>query len=248
VKKILQIKYNYLTLSCLIENLMNKFPFKIVDLTHTMHSDIPTWNGSCGFVHEIKLDYADREGDVGFRVQKIKMHAGVGTHIDAPSHCVSGGWTVDQIPLDDLVAPCVVIDVSDKMTPTYTLSSLDILAFEKRYESIKEDSFVIVYTGWEQYWNEPTKYRNELVFPSVSEEAANLLLERNIKGIGIDTISPDRPQDGFPVHRIILGSGKYIVENIANAYKLPPIGSFVIVAPIKGGGCTESPIRLIGLI
>lgn len=65
------------------------FPFTLVDLTHTLAPDIPSWSGTCGFRHEVKLDYADCKEDtpfsVKFRVQQIKMHAGIGTHMDAPA-------------------------------------------------------------------------------------------------------------------------------------------------------------------
>ena len=54
--------------------------FKVVDLTHPLCSSVPTWNGSCGFCLETKKDY-----DQVFRVEEMKMHAGVGTHMDAPS-------------------------------------------------------------------------------------------------------------------------------------------------------------------
>ena len=66
--------------------------------------------------------------------------------------------------------------------------------------------------------------------------------------ICIDTLSPDLPSSGFPVHKHVLGAGKYIVENIANASKLPPVGSITLAMPIKVAGLTEAPIRLIGLL
>ncbi|MCI5057750.1 MAG: cyclase family protein, partial [Flavobacteriales bacterium] len=107
--------------------------------------------------------------------------------------------------------------------------------------------FVIIYTGWEQYWGTPEKYRNNYVFPSISKEAASLLLDRQIVGLGIDTLSPDRPEDGFPVHHLILGADKYIIENIANASKLPSVGAHTFALSIKIQGGTEAPLRLVGM-
>ncbi len=106
----------------------------------------------------------------------------------------------------------------------------------------------MIRTGWESFWHDSEKYRNHHVFPSISGEAAAFLLERHIVGLGIDTPSPDRPEDGFPVHNTILGAGKYIIENIANSSNMPPNGSFIAALPIKMKGGTEAPIRLIGLI
>jgi kynurenine formamidase len=224
-----------------------KFPFKVIDLTHNLNANIPSWNGSCGFEHQIKLDYTDCTTEVKFCVQQIKMHAGIGTHIDAPAHCIPGGKTIESLELENLIAPCVIIDVSDKMTEKYSLSAEDVLNFEKQHGMIQANSFVIARTGWEKFWHTPNKYCNNHVFPSISEKAALLLLERNIVGVGIDTLSPDRPEDGFPVHAAILGAGKYIVENVANSANLSPIGSYSLCLPIKTVGSTEAPIRLIAL-
>jgi kynurenine formamidase len=227
------------------------FPYKITDLTHALDEGIPAWDLSCGFHKSTICDYADCATDVKFRVHKIVTPAGIGTHIDAPAHCISGGLTIDQLALQDLAAPCVVIDVSARAHERYSLSTQDIENFEALHGKILPKSFVIVRTGWEQFWNQPEKYHNQHVFPSVSREAAEFLLERDIAGLGIDTLSPDRPgdgpQDGYPVHGILLGAGKYIVENIAHAGELPPTGSFTLALPIKILGGTEAPLRLVGL-
>jgi len=154
------------------------FPYKVVDLTHTLSADIASWNGSCGFQQDIKLDYQDCITEVKFRVQKISLHAGIGTHVDAPSHCVPGGASIADLSLEKLIAPCVMIDVSDKAHQTYSLSLDDVNAFEAMHGLIDRGSFVIVRTGWDKYWSMPEKYRNALVFPSISGEAAQLLLDR----------------------------------------------------------------------
>ena len=67
-------------------------------------------------------------------------------------------------------------------------------------------------------------------------------------GIGIDTLSPDRPESGYPVHQIILGNGRYIIENIANARLLPTTGSYIFAMPLKLAKGSESPIRLLGML
>ncbi len=76
----------------------------------------------------------------------------------------------------------------------------------------------------------------------------SLLIERNVAGIGIDTLSPDGTNEGFPVHERILGAKKYIIENAANLGRMPPQGAFAIAFPLKMENATESAIRLAGLI
>ncbi|CEG58524.1 cyclase family protein [Legionella fallonii] len=227
---------------------MKQFPFKFIELTHSINQDSPCWETGCGFTTETMLNYSDCTTAVKFKVQSLKMDAGIGTHIDSPAHCVSGGKTTDELPLEELLAPCVVIDVSSMAHETYCLTVEDISDFENNYGRIKEGSFVIIYTGWDKYWLNPDKYRNNLSFPSVSEKAAQLLLQRGIIGLGIDTLSPDTPESDYPVHQIILGSGKYLIENVANAQAMPPIGGFTLALPIRLQGMTEAPIRLIGLV
>lgn len=219
-----------------------------VDLTHPLSSSIPHWSGGCGFKHKITLDYDDCNIATKFRVQSIEMSAGVGTHMDAPAHCFSGATDIANIPLEQLIRPCVVIDVSAKRNENYCMTIDDIRHFESIHGTITKNAFVIIYTGWSQFWHTPEKYRNNLVFPTISVQAAELLLDRDVAGLGIDTLSPDAEIDEFPVHRLVLGAGKYIIENVANAALVPSVGAYTIALPLKIEEGTESPIRLIAAI
>lgn len=216
----------------------------LIDLTHPFSPSMASWTGRTGFNQEIKLDYEAS----GFRVQQIKMHAGIGTHMDAPAHCIPGGLTIAEIPLEKFLAPCVMIDVSAKSHERYTMPPEEIEHFEGVYGQIQPHSFVMIYTGWSQYWHDPDLYRNNHLFPSISKQAAELLVARNIVGLGIDTLSPDRPEDGFPVHETILGAGKYIIENVAHADELLLKQSYILALPLKTEDGTEAPVRLIGII
>lgn len=225
------------------------FPFKIIDLTHTLSTKSPSWDIGCGFNHKTILDYDECSTAVPFKVQEMSMPAGIGTHIDAPSHCIRNGLYVAELDLlnHHLITHCVVIDVSYHSHERYTVTGKDILNFEKVHGKIIEHTFVIFYTGWEKYWHDAKQYRNNLIFPCVSEEAAQLILERNGAGIGIDTLSPDRPENDYIVHQLMLENNKYIVENIFNATKLPASGAYSMVLPMKIADLTEAPVRLIGL-
>ncbi len=225
-----------------------KFPYTLIDLTHTLDESAPGWNPRCTFNMNIAIDYEQCDTDVKFRAHKIIMTAGMGTHMDAPAHCIPGGCSVDQLSLIDLLVPCVMIDVSKRADEHYRFSVGDIEAFEKMHGIIPAGSLVVVNTGWQQHWGNAERYRNNYQFPSITIEAAQVLLERNVVGLGVDTFSADRPVDDFRVHGAFLGAGKYLVENIKDAHLLPPIGSFVGVFPLKIKGGTESPIRLVGFV
>jgi kynurenine formamidase len=216
-----------------------------IDLTHALSPDIPSWDGDCCFHLHAAVDYKDCKAPNIFRVQEIRAKAGAGTHIDAPAHCFPGATTIDGLQLPDLLTDCVVISIDDVADERYLVMPDIIAAFEKEHGNIPPNAFVIFYTGWDKYWHTPEKYRNDLRFPSVHEDTAKVLLQRNISGIGIDTLSPDARGEDFPVHRLILGAGKYIVENVANAKNVPPTGAKVMVLPMKIKDGTEAPVRLV---
>lgn len=226
---------------------LHQSELKIVELTHLLTPDVPTWNGSCGFCLEIKKDY-----DRIFRVQQMKLHAGLGTHMDAPSHRFEGACCIADIPLEKLIVPAYVIDVSAKGSADYEVSLQDVEAFENKHGKIAPGSLVILHTGWDKFWHDPDAYRGvdakgRMHFPACSAGAAELLLRRDIAGLAIDTLSPDCQDTEFPVHKIMLGSGKYIIENIANAALLPPASAHVIALPLRADGATEAPARVVGI-
>ncbi len=226
--------------------------FEAIDLTHALDNEAPTWTGSCGFSHEVKMDY-----DQGVRVLSYKCHAGVGTHMDAPAHFIRNGATVSDIPLDQLIVPACVLDLSDKMDPDLFVMPEDIFAYEKRWGEIEPNALVLAYTGWEKYWKQPDRYRNtdssgKMHFPGFHFKTAEMLISRGIAGIGIDTLSPDgsnnKPENKFPVHEVILGAGKYIIENAAHLSKMPAKGAFALALPMKITVGAEAAIRLVGLV
>lgn len=216
--------------------------FNIVDLTHYLSPDIPTWDGSRAF--QLKGD------DV------ITTYTSSGTHIDAPSmQAFFGGQpkgSIAELPPKTLMVPACVIDVSSKAHPNYQISSQDIVKYETAFGTIAENSLVIGYTGWSRHWEDAKAYRNVDAkgiprFPTFTLEAIQLLLTRNIVGIGTDAFSPDPFDSDFPVHQLLFKAEKYIIENIANCSLLPPVEAYVIALPIKIDA-QEAPARVLGLI
>lgn len=188
-----------------------------------------------------------------FRVQQVKMHAGVGTHMDAPCHLIPGGLSIADLPLEQFIAPACVIDVSTKANADYEISMEDVKAYEKTYGPILKGSLIIGYTGWSRFWSDSDSYRNvdkegRMHFPTFSAKAVEYLLKREIAGVAIDTLSPDCSDITYPVHQLMLGAGKYIIENIANCEKMPPSGSYVIALPLRVEEGSEAPVRIIALI
>ena len=231
---------------------MNPTPKKTIkhqtiSLSHPLHPAVPTWHGNpADYTLTITVDYKDCATRTKFRAQKISMATGLGTHIDAPAHCIPGGKTIDQIDQHRLIAPLIVIDVSPKATKSYRIAQEDILEFEAKHGFLPQHSLICFYTGWSQLWKQPAAYQH---FPGLSADAATLLVERNPYGIGIDTHSVDILEgDYFPAHEIILGHGCYIVENMNNLERIPATGATAIVAPLIIADATESPAHIIAIM
>lgn len=226
----------------------------LVDLTHALDSNVPTWDGSCGFKKLITGNYSESSTKTKFQFQCLEMRVGIGTHMDAPCHCIEGGLSIADIALEQLALPLIVIDVSSIAQENYEVSVQDILAFEKTHGMIPPGSLVVCYTGWSKHWNDSSHYRNadvngQVHFPSVHIKAAEVLLDRGVAGIAIDTLSSDIGMDGyFPVHELFLGAGKYLIENVANAHLLPPIGAFGVVLPLKISDGAEAPVRFVAFV
>jgi kynurenine formamidase len=218
-----------------------------ISLTHTIAEGMPSWDDKCTFHLKTELDYHECTTDTKFKVNSLSFPAGIGTHIDAPAHCIPGGKTVDQLELNNIFE-CHVIDVSAKADAFYKVSVQDIYDYEHRYGPITEKSVVMIRTGWDKFWLQPEKYRNNYQFPSVSPEAALYIIEKNITALAIDTLSPDLPGNKFQVHDILLKEEIAIIENVANLEKIPPHGTVVLVAPLLIKDATEAPLSLIAFI
>lgn len=221
---------------------------KVVDLTHALSSEIPAWNGKSDFELRTLVNYQDCTPPDLFRIQKICGSASLGTHIDAPAHVIPGGRTIEQLTLEELVTDVCVVDVSDEEGEEREVGISAVERFEQKHGMIPPNALAIIYTGWDRHWENPEKYHNEHVFPSLDLHAAEMLLSRNIAGIGIDTFSCDTGNEGFPIHRLILGADKYLIENVANARHLPAKGAKIVALPQKVAGATEAPLRLIAFL
>ena len=170
---------------------------------------------------------------------------------------VRGQPSVEEIKPTDLFAPGVVLDVSmaAEADPDYRLTVADVTNWEQANGPIPRGAIVLLKTGWNRFWDSNVRYRNQdlqgkMHFPGFSAEAARWLVkERQIRGVGIDTLSIDHgPSKDFIVHHVINGAGRYGLENVAQLDKLPARNFFLIVAPIKITTGTGGPTRLFAVV
>jgi kynurenine formamidase len=226
----------------------------VQDLTHAINSGIPTYSPTSVPCYRSRtVATIEKEG---YFARDFSLPEHSGTHIDAPAHFASGAWTVDAIPLNRLVAPLVVLDISEqaKHNADYQVDVQDVLDWERNYGVIPTGAVVFAHTGWGSRWSSPEDYRNidangVLHFPGYSVEAAGFLTESRVSvGLGIDTLSVDHgPSRDFLVHRYTLPRGLYHLENVANLSAVPARGAIVVVAPIKLQNGSGGPVRILAL-
>ncbi len=232
---------------------------RVVDLSHSFDKDTIYWPTSPSGFELKELSHAVTPGGWVYAPNSFCTPEHGGTHLDAPIHFAENRWTADQIPIDHLVGPAVVIAVRDKPAlEDYRLTADDIRVWEKRNGTIKPGSIVILRTGWFTRWPDRLRYlgddtpgdASKLHFPSYGEDAARLLVaERQVAVIGVDTASIDYGQSkDFIVHRIANEANVVGLENLANLDTLPERGAWIVALPMKIAGGSGAPLRAIALL
>src|SRR2546430_9428554 len=161
----------------------------------------------------------------GYAMSEYPLLNHIGTHVDAPSHQIAGGDTLDEIPLERLVTDAVTIDVSKREPGPLPLAEL-----EHHLGDVRAGDIVFLYSDNARNWRTEA-YWTGWSYPDA--EAAQALVHRGISAIGFDGPSAD-PVDSttFDLHRIWLAGGRIIIENATNLDRLPPRAQ-VVVAPMK---------------
>jgi kynurenine formamidase len=234
--------------------------YRSVDLTHAFGPSTLYWpTAITGFTLE-RLSYGATPGGWFYASNAFCAPEHGGTHLDAPIHFGEGKQTADQLPLERLVAPAVVIDVRERTAsdPDFRLTAADVLAWERRHGRIAPGTIVLLSTGWGAFWPDRKRYfgddtpgdASKLHFPSYGEDAARLLVtERRVAALGVDAASIDYGQStDFIVHRIAAEANVPGLENLANLDRLPPTGALVVALPMKIENGSGGPLRAIALV
>lgn len=233
----------------------------LVDLTYSYSTETIYWPTEDGF--KIDDDFSGMtEKGYYYSAKKFSAPEHGGTHMDAPIHFAKNGKTIDQIPLDNLIGPAIVIDVSKEAltNPDYQISIQDFSNWESSYGKIPDGVIVLLRTGYGRYWPDHLKYLGtakkgkealtDLHFPGLHPDAAKWLVEnRKINAIGLDTQSIDYGRsEFFETHRILCANDIPFFENVANLDKVPATGALVIALPMKIEGGSGAPLRLVSII
>jgi D-alanyl-D-alanine dipeptidase/kynurenine formamidase len=231
-----------------------------IDLTHAFDERTLYWpSATTGFVLD-RVAHGETPGGWFYAANTFCAPEHGGTHLDAPIHFARDHWTADVIPLDRLMGPGVVIDVTASVAENrdYRLSVADVRRFEAKQGTIPAGAIVLLRTGWGAYWpnrglvfGDDTPGRTtELHFPSYGREAVALLVgERRVAAIGVDTPSIDYGHSpDFPVHRLVAAANVPGFENVANLEQVPETGAWIVALPMKIGGGSGGPLRIVAFV
>ncbi|XP_037041195.1 isatin hydrolase-like isoform X2 [Bradysia coprophila] len=205
------------------------------------------------------MDYANvsRNGFI-YSAYSFCMGEHGGTHLDAPIHFNRNGWTLDQIPLANLIdVPAVLIDVENDVNALvrpheFVFGLSHIEAHEKSHGTIRSGSVVLVHTGWSKFWPDKIKYLGwDNATESLNFPVEMLIKARQINGIGLDTASVDPgANQAFSTHVLLAKEQIFSLENVANLRTLLSetksncsLRLFILPLNIVGG--TGAPARIL---
>ena len=212
--------------------------YMIVDLTHTIEPEMPVYPGTPSPSMEAACT-VERDG---YRETMLHMVSHTGTHMDAPCHLLPGGETLDAMAPDRFCGTAAVVDVSG-------LGAGGVITEEllcARQEDLRQADFVLFHTGWERKWGEAAYFS---AFPVMDENAARFLVSCGLKGVGTDAISVDPVEAGhLPVHRVLLGAGMVIVENLRLTQLVGKRNIRFYALPLKYRNADGAPVRAIAEI
>ncbi len=239
----------------------------VVDLTQPLGPDTPLlplppqWNNTPPF-RIWELSRYDERGPAWYW-NAFSTGEHTGTHFDAPVHWVSGknlpDNTVDRVPPRNFVGPACVLDVTAEVAkdPDFLITLDHVRAWEKQYGRIPESAWVLLRTGWSRRTSAADYLNVKGDGPHTpgwaKECSAFLANERNVLGVGVETVGTDAGQAArfdppFPNHYIMHGSGRFGLAGLCNLDQLPPTGAVVIAAPLKIVGGSGSPVRAIAIM
>lgn len=223
----------------------------VVDMTHTLSEDFPTYFGEQQLFIEQKFNYAEHK----FNLNEIRVNEHTGTHMDAPLHFSADGNSVAELPVENLVVPLAVIDIRAKAAedPDAQVTPDDLSAWISANGPLPDGCCVAMNSGWADHVASD-KFRSvdeegKMHFPGFHLEAATMMMEEaNVVGIAVDTLSLDHgPSPDFAVHYAWLPTNRWGLENVASLDAVPAAGATLVVGAPKHVGGTGGPCRVFTL-
>ncbi|MGD0534561.1 MAG: cyclase family protein [Methanoregula sp.] len=215
---------------------------EIIDLAYEIEEkmsifDAP-WHAPVTITQMGRIDCEGRE------TRRVCLGTHAGTHMDAPLHFIPGGDPVGRIPLEKLIGPVTIVDLTH-------LGKNGVVTREMLAD-ITVTERMIFYFGWGRHWKTPQFFHD---YPWISPGAADYLISNKIVFLGMDTPSPDDSRINIrdpgldracdsPVHKLLLGNRIVLVEYLAHLDRVKGSGWNLAAFPLNIRGADGSPVRV----
>lgn len=209
-----------------------------IDLTHALDVDTPVFAGDPPLARQTLLTH----GRDGCHLECITLGTHTGTHMDAPFHFFADGDRLDGLPISRLVGPGVRLDLCGRREESVIWAA----ELRRAGPEVNPGDFVLLMTGWDRFWGTPRYFRH----PYLAPDCGRWLVDCGAGLVGMDTPSPDRSaggRGGYPVHRLLLGGGVLIVENLRGLARIPAARGNYAFLPLKLKGADGAPVRAVFL-
>jgi kynurenine formamidase len=227
---------------------------KVVDLSHVIDPGIPLWPGDPKVVF---TTVATMKKD-GYFLRSFTIGEHSATHMNAPNSFVDGNTqAITSYGPEQRVVPAAVIDVREQCAadPDYQLSKQDVADWENQNGELPPGTFVIMFTGWQDKWNDPKAFFNEdakgnLHFPGFAPATTAWLVgDRRIAGVGIDTHGVDPGLDtSYATNTAMAENHLIAVECMTNLDEMPATGATLAMAPLQLRGGSGSPLSILAFV
>lgn len=224
-----------------------------VDLAHAFSATTPVWSGFGQAKMTPAVDPNTLEAYTiakdGFRATYFAMVGQYGTHVDPPAHFAATGKTLDEIPLDEMILPLIVLDDTPYLAadPVHAFSLDDLATWEKAHGTVPKGSFVALRTDLCKDWDNPARFKRD-PFPAWSLPVLKVLFERRgVVAIGHESMDTDITKS-MESETYVLGTGHYQIEVMANLDKVPATGAMIVATWPKVKGGLGFPARVFAVL
>lgn len=201
---------------------------KIYDISMTIHEGMQVYKNKES--KKPKISVVQDFDTAPARESRVDLDVHTGTHVDSPLHMLPDGGTMEVIPIDQLVGEARVLDLSHVEDG---ITAADLEKF-----NIQPNDFVLLKTK--------NSYTDQFDFEFIylKEDGAKYLVEKGVRGVGIDALGIERSQQGHPTHKTLFRSNVTIIEGL-RLQEVPEGTYFMVAAPIKLLETEAAPARVL---
>ena len=209
------------------------FQGRIVDLSCELSNGTMTYPGD----PKVSIDRVLGMPEAIINVSSISTGSHSGTHVDAPLHVLENGADIAEMPLERFVGQAVTLSIPKVKNEVITKSDLESHSFDR-------GCILLISTGWEEHLGKKEYFEN---FPYVSTEAAEYLVERGIRALGLDIPSMDIAGGDFSSHKVLLSAGIPLIEALINTKSIVGKSVIFFAFPMRIRGGDGSPVRALAI-